>query len=246
MTSRKLKTKRNKRLTSNERLTLVEHLEELRTGVIKSIIFIIACFALLYNFVGVFLPILIKPVGKLVFIAPQEAFISNIKIAFFGAFFLSSPFWLYQIWKFISEGLNVKEKKYALIFAPLSFVFFFLGISFGYFIIVPIGIKFLLGFATDFVSPMISIQRYISFVGTLTFAFGMVFQLPLIILFLTKIGIVTPQFLSRKRRFAIVLVFITAAILTPPDVITQFFMAVPLLVLYEIGIILSRFAYKPA
>lgn len=112
-------------------------------------------------------------------------------------------------------------------------------------LIVPIGIKFLLGFATDIVVPMITISKYVSFVGSLTLAFGAVFQLPLAILFLTKIGVVTPQFLSNKRKHAVVFIFIAAATLTPPDVITQSLMALPLLLLYELGVIFSKLAYRP-
>ena len=228
----------------DKRLTIVEHLEELRVRIIKSIIciFIISC--LLYSSASIILHHLVKPVGKLVFIAPAEAFITNIKIAFFGGLFLSSPFVIYQIWKFVSVGLKKIEKKYVLLFGPVSFIFFILGGCFGYFIIMPIGLRFLLGFATDFMTPMISVSRYVSFVGTLSFAFGVVFQLPLVALFLTKIGIVTPMFLSRRRRHAIVLMFVLAATLTPPDVITQCLMAGPLLVLYEIGIIFSKLAYR--
>jgi sec-independent protein translocase protein TatC len=225
------------------KLTFLGHLEELRGRVIKSLASIVIFFALFYAFIDLVLPALVKPVEKLVFIAPQEAFIARIKIAFFGGLFLSLPFVLYHIWRFISDGLNPKERKYVLIFGPLSFVFFVLGAGFGYFIIVPIGIKFLLGFATDSIVPMISLERYVSFVGTLIFAFGIVFQLPLIISFLTKIGVVTPRFLSKRRRYAVVFIFITAAVLTPPDVVTQLFMAVPLLALYEVGIVFSRFVY---
>lgn len=226
------------------KLTLVEHLGELRNRVIKSIISIIVATCLCYGFVDTILPSLIKPVGKLVFIAPQEAFIARIKIAFFVGLFLSSPLILYQIWRFVSSGLKLGERKYTLIFGPLSLVFFFLGAFFGYFIIVPIGIRFLLGFATDLITPMITISRYISFVGILTLSFGIIFELPLISLFLTKIGMVTPEFLSNKRKHTVVFVFIVAAVLTPPDIITQCLMALPLLVLYEIGIIFSKFVYK--
>jgi len=230
---------------TEKKLTLTEHLEELRGSIVKSVISILICSCLIYSYINALLPFLIKPVGKLVFIAPQEAFIANIKIAFFGGLFLASPFVIYQIWKFVSAGLEKNEKKYVLMFGPVSFIFFVLGAGFGYFIIIPIGINFLLGFATDFVTPMITISKYISFVGALTFAFGAIFQLPLVSLFLTKIGVVTPAFLSSKRRHAIVFIFIAAALLTPPDAITQCLMAVPLIVLYEIGIILSKFAYRP-
>lgn len=227
-------------------LTFTEHLEELRNRVIKSVVFIFIISCLLYNFVDDIFSVLVKPVGKLIFITPQEAFITNIKIAIWGGLFLSSPFVLYEAWKFVSGALMPEERRYITIFGPLSFVFFILGSIFGYFVIVPVGMKFLLGFATDFVSPMISVSRYISFIGGLTFAFAVVFELPLIILFLTKIGAVTPQFLSTKRRHIVVLIFILAAFLTPPDIITQILMALPLLILYEIGIVFSKMVKRRA
>jgi len=224
------------------KLTIVEHLGELRSRIIKSAIFIIICSCLVYNYVDIIFSLLVKFTERLVFIAPQEAFITNIKIAFFGGLFLSLPFVLYQVWRFVYLGLEKEERKYILIFGIFSFILFILGAAFGYFVIVPIALKFLLGFATDFVTPMITVSKYISFVGTLTFAFGLIFQLPLIILFLTKIHIITPHLLSRRRREAVVFIFIIAAILTSPDVITQILMALPLILLYELGIVFSRFA----
>lgn len=226
-------------------LALTEHLGELRMRVIKSVICVIFVSIVIYGFVDHINASLVKPVGSLVFIAPQEAFTARIKIAFFGGLLLSSPFILFQIWRFVSMGLSRNERKYMLIFGPLSFFFFVAGTLFGYFVIVPIGVKFLLGFATDFLTPMITINNYISFVGALVLIFGVIFELPLASLFLTKIGLVTPKFLSGRRREAIVIIFISAAVLTPPDVITQCLMAVPLLVLYEISIVFSKFAYRP-
>jgi sec-independent protein translocase protein TatC len=229
----------------DKKLSLIEHLQELRSRLIKSIIFIIVCSIFLYNYIDRILFILSRPVGRLVFISPTEALITNIKIAFLGGIFLSSPFVIYQIWRFVGTGLNPRERRYTLLFGPFSFLFFILGCIFGYFVIVPVGMKFLLSFASDALVPMITISRYISFIGTLTLTFGIVFQLPLLSLFLTKIGIVSPAFLSNKRKHAIVFIFILAATLTPPDVITQCLMAVPLLVLYEISIIFSKIIYRP-
>lgn len=247
--SLKTKTKTNRfedgLISKDNKLSLSAHLEELRSRLIKSVIFVIAGAFLTYAFVNTLMPLIIRPVGKVVFIAPQEAFIANMKVAFFGGLFLSSPFVLYQIWQFVTGALNEKERKYIILFGPLSFLFFLTGISFCYFFIIPISINFLLGFATDFLTPSISISKYISFIGSLTLVFGLVFELPLVSLFLTKIGIVTPMFLSRKRKHAIVFIFIAAAVMTPPDAITQCLMAVPLILLYEIGIIFSKCAYKP-
>ena len=229
---------------TEKRLTLVEHLEELRGGIIRSLVCVIAASCALYAFVDRILPVLVRPVGRLVFIAPQEAFISRIKIAFFGGLFLSVPFMLYQVWRFVSSGLKPAEARYTLIFGPLSAVFFFIGAFFGYFVIVPIGIRFLLGFASEFLTPMISVSKYISFVGVLSLSFGVIFELPLASLFLTKIGIITPGLLSAKRKHAAVAMFIAAAALTPPDIVTQCLMALPLLALYEISILFSKLARK--
>lgn len=228
----------------DKRATIVEHLNELRNHIGKSLIVLLVCSVIIYSFIDKILLFLSKPVGKLVFIAPQEAFTTNIKIAFFVGLLLSSPFILYQVWKFVSLGLVLKERKYIRIFGPLSFLLFVIGFTFGYLIIVPIGMKFLLGFASEALVPMITISKYISFVFNLSFAFSLVFQLPIVILFLTKIGIVTPAILKKRRKEAIVLVFIAAAVMTPPDVVTQVLMAVPLIFLYELGIIFSRVAYR--
>lgn len=232
------------RKSTDKPLVLAGHLDELRSRILKSAVSIIITSCATYAFVDKIYSNLVKPVGKLVFIAPQEAFITRIKIAFLGGLFLSLPIILYQAWRFISVGLKPSERKYTLLFGPLSFLFFVVGAIFGYFVIVPIGIKFLLGFATREVVPMISVERYVSFVGLLTFIFGIIFELPLAILFLTKVGLVTPSFLSKKRRYAVIFIFIAAAIFTPPDVITQCLMAIPLLALYEIGILFSKLAYR--
>lgn len=228
---------------NSEHMTLVGHLEELRKAILKSIIVLLACSLLFYRYADQVLFKIIKPVGKLVFIAPQEAFVTNVKIALFCGLFFSSPFIIFQIWQFVSSGLSPQEKKYIYIFGPFSFVFFMIGIAFGYFVIVPIAMNFLLGFSTDFILPMISMGNYISFLSTLTFSFGLVFELPIVILFLTKIRIVSPIFLIKRRKEAIVTVFILAAFLTPPDVVTQVLMALPLIVLYEISVVFSKIAY---
>ena len=231
-------------MVEERKLAFVEHLEELRSRIIKSCIFLIAAVCLSYAFVDSLLPHLAKPVGRLIFIEPQEAFVTNIKVAFWMGLLLSAPFILFQVWRFISIGLLAHERKLIFIFGPISFVLFFTGACFGYFVIVPIGIKFLLSFETNFVIPMITVSRYVSFVGMLTLSFGIIFELPLAMLFLTKVGIISPQFLKNKRKHAIVLLFIAAAILTPPDVITQLLMALPLLILYEMGILCSQIAFK--
>ncbi|MBU1007424.1 MAG: twin-arginine translocase subunit TatC [Candidatus Omnitrophica bacterium] len=222
-------------------LTFIEHLEEFRLAVIKSVIFVIVSSVFVYTFTDKIFSQLVMPLGgTLVFIAPQEAFIANIKLAIFGGLYFSSPFVLYQVWDFISAGLQKRERARAAAYVFLSFIFFIIGSYFGYFFIAPIGIKFLLGFGTAQVIPMISVEKYVSFVCVLTLVFGLMFQLPLLILLLSKLGIVSPVMLARNRKYAILMIFIISAILTPPDVITQCIMAFPLIALYELSIFLTR------
>jgi len=230
--------------TQDKKKTVIEHLEELRLRIIKCAVFVIAASVICYNFSGKILSIVIKPANRTVFIAPQEAFVAYIKVAFISGILASVPFILFEAWRFISEGLQTREKKYVLLFAPLSLIFFAVGAIFGYGVILPVAMKFLLGFSTEYITPMLSVGMYVSFAGLLIFAFGIMFELPIAALFATKIGLVTPYFLSKRRREAVVIIFIMAAFLTPPDVVTQMLMAVPLLALYEASILFSKLAYK--
>jgi sec-independent protein translocase protein TatC len=224
----------------DKQFTFFQHLEELRNRVLKSLIFVVVSACLFYNFIPLILPYLLKPVGNLVFIHPCEAFTAKITIAFFGGLFLASPVIIYQIWRFLSCALTKKEKKYTSLFGMVSFLLFVAGCLFGYFLVLPVGFKFLISFASELIRPMITVSKYISFAAGVTLVFGAVFQFPLIILFLTKIGLVSPRKLSKRRKEAIVGMFIVAAFFTPPDIVTQILLAVPLLVLYETSILVSR------
>ncbi len=220
------------------------HLDELRGRLLKIIITVVLMSIIVYRFIDKILVFIIKPVGQLVFTSPADAFLARITLVFFVGLFLSFPVTLYQIWKFVAVGLKQTEIKYVYFFGPCSFFLFVLGGLFAYFITIPISIRFLLSFSSDFIVPMITIKSYISFIGTMILAFGVVFELPLVLMFLTKIGIATPDFLAQKRRYAVVLILIVSAIITPPDIITQLIMAGPLIVLYEVGILVSRITYR--
>ena len=229
---------------SPEDQSFFDHYEELRNRLIKSIIAVIigAClFSFILDEVFIFI---IQPVGKLVFLAPGEAFVTRIMLTLLGGVFLALPVILYQIWRFVASGLKKNEIKYVSIFAPCSFFLFIIGVIFAYFIAIPISMRFLLSFSTDLIVPMITIKSYVSFVGTMLFAFGIVFELPLVLVFLTKIGIATPAFLIDKRKYATVIILIVSAFMTPPDIVTQIIMAVPLIILYEIGIIASKLTHQ--
>ena len=228
----------------NKAVSFLEHLEELRGRLIKSVLMIALASFIFYGWVDRVLQFLIKPVGRVVFTSPCEAFATSMHLTFLGGIFLSSPFIVYHIWAFVGQGLTPAERKYVVFFGPLSLILFFVGTVFGYFVIVPFSLKFLLSFSSPTMIPMITVEKYIAFVTNLVLAFGVVFELPLILVFLTKIGVASPEFLRHKRRHAIVIIFIVSAVLTPPDWISQMLMAIPLVVLYELGIFASRWTYR--
>lgn len=227
-------------------ISFLDHVGELQTRLIKSIVAIFVASCLFYIVIDEVFAVLVKPVGQLVFTAPGEAFVARIMLTLFGGFFLALPVVLYQAWQFVAAGLKEYETRYIKFFAPCSFFLFVIGSLFAYFITVPISIRFLLSFSSDSIVPMITVKNYISFVGTMVLAFGVVFELPLVLMFLTKIGIATPAFLTQKRKHAVVLILIVSAFITPPDFITQLIMAVPLIILYEAGIIASKLTYRGA
>jgi sec-independent protein translocase protein TatC len=179
---------------------------------------------------------------KLVFLAPAEAFWMHIKIAFVTGLILALPVIFYQLWKFVSPGLHDKERHYVIPFIFIATALFLVGAAFCFLVVLPFAMRFLLTYKVgDFLSPMLSIGRYVDFCLKFILAFGAVFELPIVIVFLTRMGFVTPKTLAKNRKYAILGAFILAALLTPtPDFFNQTLMAVPIIVLYEVGIIVSR------
>jgi len=243
-------------MTTETRSPFTEHLGELRDRLIRSAIAVGAGFCIAYFFKEKLFEILTAPLVKaigdskntqIIFTGLPEAFFTYMKVSFIAGVVISTPVLFYEFWMFVSPGLYRKEKKYFLPIILLSVVFFIIGASFGYFIAFPYGFKFFLEFSTDTIHAMLSMKEYLSFSSTLLLAFGFTFELPLVLAFLAKMGLVTVPFLQKNRKYAILIIFIVAAILTPgPDVMSQLMMAVPLMVLYEIGIIGARiFGKKP-
>jgi sec-independent protein translocase protein TatC len=225
----------------DKELSLVEHLEELRRCIIICLIAIFICGFFCYFYSDEILMLLSRPVGKLIFTKPMEAFITRIKLAFYSGIFFAIPVIFYQIWRFVSPGLTKIERQTLSWIIPFSYLLFILGVVFAYFGVLPTGIKFLLNYGTENIQPMLSIGSYISFVMIFLLAFGVIFQLPLVVLVLTKLGIVSPEFLVSKRKYAILVIFIVSAVITPgPDIFSQFMMAIPTFLLYEISILLSK------
>ena len=179
---------------------------------------------------------------KLVFLAPAEGFWMNMKIAMVAALILALPVIFQQLWSFISPGLHGKEKKYVVPFVLTATGLFLVGGAFCFFIVLPFAMGFLLTYKVgDFMMPLLSVGQYVDFCLKFILAFGAVFELPIIILFATRMGLITTQTLAKNRRYAVLIAFIVAAILTPtPDVFNQTLMAVPMIILYEVGILASR------
>lgn len=246
MADEKPKDEQQQAADQNEKIMpFLDHLEELRHRLLKSIISIVFFSIIAYFFAKQVMKILLRPYPidqKLIFLAPTEGFITYIKISIFVGIIVSLPVIFYQLWKFIAPGLYKKERRYIPIIVFFSTLFFLTGALFCYFIIIPYGLNFLLGFSADQLEPNIQIKEYLKFVTLLIFVFGIIFELPLLSFFLTKMEILTPEFMRTKRRYGIVTIFILAAILTPPDVVTQLFLAGPLIILYEISIWVSKFS----
>jgi sec-independent protein translocase protein TatC len=174
---------------------------------------------------------------SLIYTGLPEAFFTYLKVSFLAGLIVASPLLLYQFWMFVAPGLYQKERRMMIPIVILSSFFFIGGALFGYFVVFPWGFKFFLGFATDTIRPLPSMKEYFGFSAKLLLAFGLVFELPLVITFMAKLGIVSVDFLKKNRKYALLIFFAGAAILTPPDVVTQILMALPLMVLYEISIL---------
>ncbi|MBZ0166217.1 MAG: twin-arginine translocase subunit TatC [Candidatus Omnitrophica bacterium] len=221
-----------------------DHVDELRSRMLISLVAVAIAAIVFYQVVDPVLRFVIKPVGRLVFTSPADAFIARLLLTALGGFIIAMPIVLYQTWVFIALGLREKEKKFVRVYGPLSVLFFFAGLAFAYYVALPISLKFLLGFSSDWLVPMITVKSYVTFFMSLVLAFGVIFELPIILIFLTAIGIATPEFLVQKRRHAIVIILIVSAVITPPDIITLLIMTLPLVFLYEIGLMASRITYR--
>ncbi|UNC93956.1 twin-arginine translocase subunit TatC [Candidatus Contubernalis alkalaceticus] len=226
-------------------MNLTGHLDELRKRIIISVIAIVIGSIVTFMYVDLIRETIIRPAeGNLVFIGVAEAFMTNIKIAIIAGVLLAFPVILYQVWSFVLPGLDPREKKFVFVFVTASLLLFTGGVSFAFFVIIPISIKFFLGFETEGISAMISFGNYISYIAGVVFAFGMVFQMPIAVFILSKLGLISSEFLKKYRTHALVVIFILAAIITPPDVISQILMAIPMLLLYEISILVAKVTRK--
>jgi len=246
-------------------MPLIEHLAELRKRILISLAAVGIVFAVLFNYSEIIFGLLVFPLSNdltitpvspyirlaakkpvsLIFLSPAEGFWMHLKISMVAAFVVALPVVFSQVWAFISPGLVEKEKKYVFPFIVSSTLLFLLGAAFCFLVILPFALTFLLGYKTEHMTPMLSVGSYMDFCLKFILAFGLIFELPLVIIFLVRFGFMTPDTLAKKRKYAVLVAFIAGAILTPtPDAFNQMLMAVPIIILYEIGILMARILYR--
>tara|TARA_B100000287_G_scaffold426192_1_gene473698 strand:- start:496 stop:1257 length:762 start_codon:yes stop_codon:yes gene_type:complete len=243
-----------------EQNSFASHFIELRSRIINSLIFIFIIFVIGYIFAENIYNFLVDPYAqavkddgidrRLIFTALHETFVTYLKLAFFAAIFLGSPILLTQIWKFVAPGLYKNEKKALLPYLIATPILFLLGGMLVYYLVMPLAIKFFLSFETSAQLNTLPIQleakvnEYLSLIMRLIFAFGLSFQLPVLLNLLARVGAIDSKYLQERRKYFIVIIFAAAAVLTPPDPITQIGLAIPLLILYELSILSVKITEK--
>lgn len=230
----------------DENLTIEGHLSELRKRLMISMGVLVITTLIGYNFAEqIAKDIALKaPDMEFIYISPTELMMSYIKIALVCGIVISAPVLISQIWLFIKPGLSKKEGSYVKVAFALGGGFFLLGLAFSYEIVLPFLFKFLADFQTDYIRAAISFEKYLAFVIRTVLSFGIVFEMPMIMFLLTRFGLVQPEFFIKNRKYMILVIFVVAAVLTPPDVVSQIMLAVPMLILFEVGIILSNMGRK--
>lgn len=234
-------------MVEEKKLTFLSHLREFRSRLVRSVFALLIAIPIAYFLTGKTFNILtsITPNVELIYTEMTEMLGVFIRVNLLLAFVLTLPFIVYQFIMFVSPALSRTEKRYVYASLPSIFILFIIGALFAYFVLLPPAMKFLLTFNTEIAQPMIKIGNYISLVTTLIFMMGLCFEIPLVIFFLAKIGVVKTEWLTKYRKLAILIAFVLGAVITPTfDPVNQSFVAIPIIILYESGIFLSRFARK--
>lgn len=231
--------------SQDEEMTAIDHLEEFRRRIIISIVTVMITSCICYSWAEEMVAFLTRDAGKLYYMNPAEAFFTYLKVSVCGGFLVSIPVLVHQFWAFVVPALTNKEKKTFDIIVPASVALFFLGLAFSYFLVLPTAVAFFMGFSTDSLMPMFSVGQYLSFVISFVLPFGFVFELPMIVLVLAKMGFLTSEFLRNKRRIVIVGSFVVGAVISPtPDIFSQCMIAIPMILLYEASIWLVQVFLK--
>lgn len=223
-----------------------EYLTSARNVIVRSVLFLLVSAAAAYVFSDI---VLTELLGKmpmdsagLVFLSPTEAFVTRLKLAIAGGLIPTVPFLLFQVWSAAKSFMDRRLARITFWLIPLAFGLFLAGAAFGYFVLLPIALQFLLGFRGPELEPMLAIGPFVGFVLLLVLPLGLIFQMPIVAVFLTRLGILDPRAAAGRRKYAILVIFIVSALLTPPDVFSQLLMAAPLLVLFELSLLVARLA----
>lgn len=231
--------------TSNDK-TIVGHLGELRNRLIiiavVNIITILVCFRYSNDIIAYYIKL--NPGMQLIYITPSEQFMVNITLAIICGVIVSSPITIGQIWAFIVKGLTATERSVGIVALYIGLLFFILGAAFCYFVILPFTLKYFYGMTIEGISAMISIQEYVSFINTMIFSTGLVFEMPVVVFTLTSVGIIKPAALVKSRGVLIIIIFTISAIVTPPDVVSQIMLGVPMVILLELSIYISKMVFR--
>ncbi|GAA0725644.1 twin-arginine translocase subunit TatC [Clostridium malenominatum] len=227
---------------AENKLTLIEHLSELRKRLFIIILSLIITSSGSYYYVEKLVKELVKYTNYLdfVYLTPSELFLTYIKISLVMGIVISSPILLRQIWLFLKPGLTKRERRYITLSLLGGVLFFAAGVIFAYLLVIPVTIKFFTGFTLEGITPTISFRSYVDFICSLLLAFGLVFEMPILSVLLTKFGLINSIMLRKNRKMVILVIFVVAAIITPPDVISQLLLAMPMMILFEISIWLSK------
>ena len=229
---------------NDDEMSIIDHLTELRRRLIRCVVAVLLGSCITYAFDEEIMQFLLAPAGKLYFMHPGEAFFSYAKVVLFSGFLLATPVVFYEIWRFFVPAFTRRERMVLGIMVPSSIMLFYAGLAFSFFLIVPIGIKFFMGMGSEDLSPLFSIEKYLDFIITFLLPFGLAFELPLIIIIMAAIGLVTSQQLKKYFRYVFFVSFIIGALLTPPDIVSQITLALPLTVLYGLSYLVVRFVLR--
>ncbi|MBX2988154.1 MAG: twin-arginine translocase subunit TatC [Bdellovibrionaceae bacterium] len=229
---------------SDQNLSLIDHLTELRVRLVRSLGIILIATFVCFHYAEWIFNILREPIapylpqGGLIYTGPIDKFMAYVKIAVVAGVILSCPLWLWQVWQFVAPGLYKREKKYAVGFIFSGSGLFLLGVFFAYKVVLPMAFHFLMTFGGETDKPMIAIDSYLSFVTQITLMFGLSFELPLILVILAMMDLVSRSFLAKNRRYAVMIMAVVSAIVTPPDLLSMVMMLGPMWLLFEFGLIL--------
>lgn len=225
---------------------LTERLVQVRGAIVRSLFIVLVASIAVYTVSERILADFMKhmPGGSLIFLSPTEAFVTRLKLALSGGLVLSVPLLLGQVYRVVKPFLQPSQRRGAVLLIPLCFILFLSGVAFGYVVLLPVALTFLLGFQGPDLEPMLAVGPYVGFVTMLVLPLGLIFQMPVIAVFLARIGVIDPRSIAGRRKYAILIIAVLSAVLTPPDVFSQLLMAVPLWLLFELSLLVARIATR--